>query len=170
MSLMRAWLFILVSEQQTKTLCIFYWAHEGFPHQLRESIKPITLLLEHILWPDDTHHEDLWVALTAHIMIVTNAMIHMLIITFLSNCKWTDSDINESCYNVLRTVWLTAAAVCGQAVSDGVCVCVCVGVVFCVVVALAMGSPVPQNTRQGSCTSAARSLLSNLSHIMEKVR
>ncbi|XP_051719746.1 interleukin-12 subunit alpha [Ctenopharyngodon idella] len=41
-------------------------------------------------------------------------------------------------------------------------------VVFCVVVALAMGSPVPQNTRQGSCTSAARSLLSNLSHIMEK--
>ncbi|KAK9962809.1 hypothetical protein ABG768_008161 [Culter alburnus] len=40
--------------------------------------------------------------------------------------------------------------------------------VFCVVVALAMGSPVPLNTQQCPCTSAARSLLSSLSHIMEK--
>ncbi|XP_067307978.1 interleukin-12 subunit alpha [Pseudorasbora parva] len=52
--------------------------------------------------------------------------------------------------------------------SDSVCVCVCVCVdaVFFVVVALATGSPVPLSTRP--CTTAARSLLSNLSHIMEK--
>ncbi|XP_016358780.1 interleukin-12 subunit alpha [Sinocyclocheilus anshuiensis] len=40
--------------------------------------------------------------------------------------------------------------------------------VFCVFVALALGSPVPPNTQQCECSAAARSLLSSLSHIMQK--
>uniref|UniRef100_A0A8C1IJY1 Interleukin 12a n=1 Tax=Cyprinus carpio TaxID=7962 RepID=A0A8C1IJY1_CYPCA len=40
--------------------------------------------------------------------------------------------------------------------------------VFCVFVALALGSPVPPNTERGNCSTAARFLLSNLSHIMQK--
>uniref|UniRef100_A0A672NUW0 Interleukin 12a n=1 Tax=Sinocyclocheilus grahami TaxID=75366 RepID=A0A672NUW0_SINGR len=40
--------------------------------------------------------------------------------------------------------------------------------VFCVFVALALGSPVPLNTQQCECSAAARSLLSSLSHIMQK--
>uniref|UniRef100_A0A673H6N4 Interleukin-12 subunit alpha-like n=1 Tax=Sinocyclocheilus rhinocerous TaxID=307959 RepID=A0A673H6N4_9TELE len=42
--------------------------------------------------------------------------------------------------------------------------------VFCVFVALALGSPVPPNTQQCECSAAARSLLSSLSHIMQKVQ
>ncbi|XP_016383601.1 interleukin-12 subunit alpha-like [Sinocyclocheilus rhinocerous] len=41
--------------------------------------------------------------------------------------------------------------------------------VFCVFVALALGSPVPPNTQQCECSAAARSLLSSLSHIMQKM-
>ncbi|XP_056123953.1 interleukin-12 subunit alpha [Rhinichthys klamathensis goyatoka] len=40
--------------------------------------------------------------------------------------------------------------------------------VLCVVVALALGSPVPLNTHSCRCASSARSLLSSLTHIMEK--
>ncbi|XP_042621733.1 interleukin-12 subunit alpha-like [Cyprinus carpio] len=40
--------------------------------------------------------------------------------------------------------------------------------VFSVFVALALGCPVPPNTQQCDCSAEARSLLSGLSHIMEK--
>jgi len=70
--------------------------------------------------------------------------------------------VEGSCWG-LTAVW-------GEAASDGVCVCVCAGAVLCVVVALALGSPVPLNTHSCRCASSARSLLSSLTHIMEKVR
>ncbi|XP_051520879.1 interleukin-12 subunit alpha [Myxocyprinus asiaticus] len=42
-------------------------------------------------------------------------------------------------------------------------------VVFCVVVSLVTGTPVPLNTQEcATCSEGARSLLDNLSHIMEK--
>ncbi|XP_059370992.1 interleukin-12 subunit alpha [Carassius carassius] len=52
-----------------------------------------------------------------------------------------------------------------------VCVCVCVwdaGAVFAVFVALSLASPAPPNTQRCECSSAARSLLSRLAHIMMK--